>query len=210
VDGAQSVPHLPVNVQEIGCDFLAFSGHKMLGPTGSGILWGRREILEEMPPFLCGGDMIKEVTFTATRWNDLPWKFEAGTPAIAEAIGLGVAVDYLTAIGMENIHAMEQELTTYAMECLGALRGVTIYGPPAPERGGVVAFSVKGVHPHDLASLLDEDGVAIRAGHHCAMPLHSKLGISASARASMYLYNLREDIDRLVQSIERAQRIFGV
>jgi len=210
VDGAQSVPHMAVNVQELGCDFLAFSGHKMLGPTGIGCLWGKRSVLEDMPPFMGGGEMIREVTYQGARYNDLPYRFEAGTPSIAEAIGLGVAVDYLQALGMAAVRQQEESLTAYALERLAEIKGVTVYGPPAARRGGAVAFTVAGIHPHDLATLLDQDGIAVRAGHHCAQPLHNKLGISASTRASFYIYNIPEEIDRLVASIQRAQKIFKV
>nr|MBO2472211.1 cysteine desulfurase [Bacillota bacterium] len=207
VDGAQAVPHMPVDVQAMGCDFLAFSGHKMMGPTGIGVLWGRRELLEAMDPFLSGGDMIRSVTLEGATWADLPHKFEAGTPPIAEAIGLGVAVDYLTALGMENVYRHEQQLVRYAMEQLRRVEGVTIYGPE--QRGGVVTFNVEGVHPHDLATVLNEEGIAIRAGHHCAQPIMEWLGVPATARASFYVYNTEEDVDRLVAAIERAKEFFG-
>jgi len=207
VDGAQAVPHMPVDVQAMGCDFLAFSGHKMMGPTGIGVLWGRRELLEAMDPFLSGGDMIRSVTLEGATWADLPHKFEAGTPPIAEAIGLGVAVDYLTALGMENVYRHEQQLVRYAMEQLRRMEGVTIYGPE--QRGGVVTFNVEGVHPHDLATVLNEEGIAIRAGHHCAQPIMEWLGVPATARASFYVYNTEEDVDRLVAAIERAKEFFG-
>jgi cysteine desulfurase/selenocysteine lyase len=211
VDGAQSVPHFPVDVQKLDCDFLAFSGHKMCGPTGSGVLYGKRHLLEEMDPFMGGGDMIKEVHLYESRWNDVPWKFEAGTPSIVEGIALGVAVDYLTGIGMEAIHEHEQHLTHYGLERLGSVKGVTIYGPrSAEEKGGVITFNVEGIHPHDLATMLDAAGVAIRAGHHCAMPLHERYGIPASARASFYLYTTFEEIDALVDALEQAKAVFGV
>ncbi|HEX2988111.1 MAG TPA: cysteine desulfurase [Chloroflexota bacterium] len=210
VDGAQSVPHMPVNVQSLGCDFLALSGHKMAGPTGSGALWGRKHLLEDMPPFMGGGEMIRNVTYEGARWNELPWKYEAGTPAIAEGIGLGAAVDYLQGLGMDKVRAHEETLTAYAMERLHAMRGVTIYGPAAEKRGGVIAFNLEKIHPHDMAAILDQDGIAIRAGHHCAQPLHHKLGIPASARASFYVYNDASDVDRLIASLERAQAFFGV
>jgi cysteine desulfurase/selenocysteine lyase len=208
VDAAQSVPHLPVDVQELGCDFLAFSGHKMCGPTGIGILYGKRELLEEMPPFLGGGDMIRRVRLEGSTWNELPWKFEAGTPSIAEGIGLGAAVDYLDEIGMDQVHAYEQFITDYALEALSEVPGLTTIGPPTNQRGGVAAFTLEGVHPHDVSQLLDQDGLAIRAGHHCAMPLHQKLRIPASARASFYVYTSTEDIDRLVTSLHRVRRVF--
>jgi len=209
VDGAQSVPHLPVDVQALNCDFLAFSGHKMCGPTGIGGLYGRRELLEEMPPFLGGGDMIREVHLDYSRWNYLPWKFEAGTPAIAEAIGLGAAVEYLTELGMEWVHAQESQLVRYAMARLSEVEGLRILGPSADDRGGVVAFTLGDIHPHDIAALLDREGIAIRAGHHCAQPLHERYGLAATARASFYFYNTFEEIDRLVGGLERVRQIFG-
>jgi cysteine desulfurase/selenocysteine lyase len=208
VDAAQSVPHLPVDVQDLDCDFLAFSGHKMCGPTGIGVLYGRRALLEEMPPFLGGGDMIRRVTIDGSTWNELPWKFEAGTPSIAEGIGLGAAVDYLNLVGMEAIHAHEQFITGYAMEALSEVEGLKMIGPPVAQRGGVVAFTLDGVHPHDISQLLDQDGIAIRAGHHCAMPLHQRLCIPASARASFYLYTSPEDVDRLVMGLNRVREVF--
>jgi cysteine desulfurase/selenocysteine lyase len=208
VDAAQSVPHIPVDVQDLDCDFLAFSGHKMCGPTGIGVLYGKRAMLEEMSPFLGGGDMIRRVTFEGSTWNELPWKFEAGTPSIAEGIGLGVAVDYLNSVGMEAIHAHEQFITGYAMEALSEVEGLKMIGPPVAQRGGVVAFTLEGVHPHDISQLLDQDGIAIRAGHHCAMPLHQRLCIPASARASFYLYTSTEDVDRLVMGLNRVREVF--
>ncbi len=210
VDGAQSVPHLPVDVRALDCDFLAFSGHKMCGPTGIGVLYGKRALLEAMPPFLGGGDMIKRVYLREFRPNDLPWKFEAGTPAIAEGIGLGAAVDYLTGLGMAEVHAHEQAIVSYALDRLHEIKGAHVYGPPARDRGGVAAFSIDGIHPHDLAQLLDRDGIAIRAGHHCAMPLHDRLGLVATARASFYVYNTEEEVDRLILSLYRAMDLFGV
>ena len=200
IDAAQSVPHSPVNVSSLECDFLAFSGHKMLGPTGVGVLYGKSNLLEEMEPFLAGGEMIREVTFEKSTWNDVPWKFEAGTPNIAQVIGLGSAVDYLSEIGMEKINAHETAISNYAVEKLNEIDEVTIYGNP-PKRGGVVTFNLHNIHPHDVAQLLDKEGVAIRAGHHCAQPLMDKLGVTATARASFYLYNDLEDIDRLVAAI---------
>lgn len=209
IDGAQGVPHLPTDVQALDCDFLAFSGHKMCGPTGIGVLWGRRDLLEEMPPFMGGGDMIRKVTFEGADWNDLPWKFEAGTPAIAEAIGLGAAVDYLTSLGMDNVRSHECETIAYALERLSEIPGLTLIGPDDPERrGGVATFTLDNIHPHDLADILDHEGVAIRAGHHCAQPLHQKLGIVASSRASFYVYTLREEIDALVDGLYKAKTIF--
>ena len=200
IDAAQSVPHSPVDVSSLGCDFLAFSGHKMLGPTGVGVLYGKLNLLEEMEPFLSGGEMIKAVTFEKSTWNDVPWKFEAGTPNIAQVIGLGSAVDYLSEIGMDKINVHETTISNYALEKLNEIDEVTIYGT-APKRGGVVTFNLHNIHPHDLAQLLDKEGVAIRAGHHCAQPLMDKLGVTATARASFYLYNDLEDIDRLVAAI---------
>jgi len=209
IDGAQSVPHLPTDVQALDCDFMAFSGHKMCGPTGIGVLWGKRELLEVMPPFMGGGDMIRKVTFEGAEWNELPWKFEAGTPAIAEAIGLGVAVDYLSALGMDAVRAHERETIAYALERLSEVPGLTIIGPDDPDRrGGVATFTLDNIHPHDLADILDHEGIAIRAGHHCAQPLHQKLGIPASSRASFYIYTLREEIDQLVAGLYKAKTIF--
>lgn len=209
VDAAQSVPHMPVDVQELDCDFLAFSGHKMCGPTGIGVLYGKEALLEAMPPFLGGGDMIRKVEWESATWNRLPWKFEAGTPAFVEGIGLGAAVDYLTGIGMDAIAAHERELTAYAMEHLSALPGLNIIGPPAHQRGGVVAFTFRGIHPHDIAHMLDTEGIAVRAGHHCAQPLHRRLGLAATVRASFYLYNTAEEADRLVQALERVGEALG-
>jgi cysteine desulfurase/selenocysteine lyase len=209
LDAAQSVPHMPVNVSALDVDFFAFSGHKMLGPTGIGVLYGKRDLLEAMPPFLGGGDMISSVTLEGFTTNELPWKFEAGTPAIAEAIGLGAAVDYLNSIGMETIHARERELTAYALDRLGDLPGVTLYGPGAEEKGGVVAFAVEGAHPHDVATILDRDGICIRAGHHCAQPLMQHLGVIALARASFYVYTRFEDIDALAEGVKRVQEVFA-
>ena len=209
IDGAQGVPHLPTDVQAIGCDFLAFSGHKMCGPTGIGVLWGRRELLEAMPPFLGGGDMIRTVTYEGAEWNELPWKFEAGTPAIAESIGLGVAVDYLSALGMTAVRAHEREIIAYALDRLAEVPGLTLIGPDDPDRrGGVATFTLDDIHPHDLAAILDGEGIAIRAGHHCAMPLHRKLGLLASSRASFYIYTLPEEVDRLVDGLYKAKSIF--
>lgn len=209
VDAAQAVPHMPVDVQDLDCDFLAFSGHKMCGPTGIGVLYGKEALLEAMPPFLGGGDMIRKVEWESATWNRLPWKFEAGTPAFVEGIGLGAAVDYLTGIGMEAILAHERELTAYAMERLSALPGLNIIGPPAHQRGGVVAFTFRGIHPHDIAHMLDMEGIAVRAGHHCAQPLHRRLGLTATVRASFYLYNTADEVDRLVQALERVGEVLG-
>ena len=208
VDGAQGAPHQGVDVRALGCDFYAFSGHKMLGPTGAGILYGRRELLEAMDPFMSGGDMIKTVRVEGTTYHDLPWKFEAGTQAIAEVIGLGAAVDYLTALGMDAVRAHEREITEYAYEALSDIEGLTMYGPPPSRRSGVVSFSLAGIHPHDLATIADRDQVCLRAGHHCAMPLMTRLGVAATARASFYVYTQKDEVDRLVGSIKEAQRIF--
>jgi cysteine desulfurase/selenocysteine lyase len=208
VDGAQGAPHQGVDVRALGCDFYAFSGHKMLGPTGAGILYGRRELLEAMDPFMSGGDMIKTVRIEGTTYHDLPWKFEAGTQAIAEVIGLGAAVDYLGALGMDAVRAHEREITEYAFEALSDVEGLTLYGPPPSRRAGVISFSVEGIHPHDLATIADRDQVCLRAGHHCAMPLMTRLGVAATARASFYVYTQKDEVDRLVGSIKEAQRIF--
>jgi cysteine desulfurase/selenocysteine lyase len=210
VDGAQSVPHAPVDVQELGVDFLAFSGHKMLGPTGIGVLWGRRELLNAMPPFLGGGDMIREVHLRNSLWNELPWKFEAGTPAIAEAVGLGAAVDYLDKLGMDAIAQHERQLTSYALARLAEVKGLRLLGPAAERRTGLVSFTLPDVHPHDLAAYLDSQGIAIRAGHHCAQPVHERFGIVASARASFYVYNTPAEIDALVTGLQQAVEVFAL
>lgn len=211
IDAAQSVPHQPVDVVDLDVDWLAFSGHKMLGPTGIGVLYGRRALLEEMPPVLGGGDMIRRVELRSSTWNDLPWKFEAGTPAIAEAIGLGAAVDYLRAIGMERIEAHERVLVGYALERLAAVSGVSVYGPSDPSvHGGAISFNVADVHPHDVAAVLDATGVAIRAGHHCAQPLMERLGMAATSRASVAVYSTADEIDRLAEGLENVKRVFGV
>ena len=209
VDGAQSVPHLKVDVQALDADFLAFSAHKMCGPTGIGALYGKTELLESMPPFLGGGDMIKEVKLRSFRPNTLPHKFEAGTPAIAEAVGFGAAVDYLSALGMDAVAAHEHEITEYALERLEEVPGVKLFGPGADQKGGVAAFTLDGVHPHDVAQILDRDGIAVRAGHHCAQPLHEKFGIPATSRASFYLYNTRDEVDLLVNGIYKVKELFG-
>jgi cysteine desulfurase/selenocysteine lyase len=209
LDGAQSVPHLKVDVQALDVDFLAFSGHKMAGPTGIGILYGKRALLEAMPPYMGGGDMIKRVTLEKSDWNDLPYKFEAGTPAIAEAVGLGAAVDYLSALGMDRIQAHERTVTAYALDRLSEVPGLTLYGPDLEHRNGLATFTLKDIHAHDIAQLLDEEGVAVRAGHHCAMPLHKILGVPATARASFYLYNTTEDVDVLVEAIYNARQVFS-
>ncbi|HEX7492223.1 MAG TPA: cysteine desulfurase [Candidatus Limnocylindrales bacterium] len=209
IDGAQAVPHLPVDVQEIGADFYVFSGHKMLGPTGSGALWARRELLEAMPPFLAGGDMIREVHLRRSDFNDIPYKFEAGTPDISAAIGLGAAAEYLMALGMENVRAHEQELAHYAMTTLRReVPGIEIYGPGADARGGVVAFNLPGIHPHDVAQILDRSGICVRAGHHCTMPLHEHFDLAATARASFNVYTVPEEIDALVVGLREVARIF--
>jgi cysteine desulfurase/selenocysteine lyase len=209
VDAAQLVPHAPVDVRALGCDWLCFSGHKMAAPTGVGVLWGRREVLEGMAPFMTGGEMIRVVELDRSTWNDVPWRFEAGTMNIAQVVGLGEAIRFLEELGMERVQAHTRSLTSYALEKLEAL-GATIYGPKQAERRcGLVAFNMVEVHPHDLAQLLDQDGIAIRAGHHCAMPLHKILRVGSTARASFYVYNTREDVDRLVASIERARAFFA-
>lgn len=209
VDAAQSVPHLAVDVQSLDADFLAFSAHKMCGPTGIGALYGKANLLESMPPFLGGGDMIKEVKLRSFRPNTIPHKFEAGTPAIAEAVGFGAAVDYLTKIGMDAISEHEHAITEYALERLDEIPGVKVFGPSADKKGGVAAFTLEGVHPHDVAQILDRDGVAVRAGHHCAQPLHEKFGIPATSRASFYLYNTTAEVDLLVNGIYKVKEMFG-
>jgi cysteine desulfurase/selenocysteine lyase len=210
IDGAQSVPHFPVNVQDLDVDFLAFSGHKMCGPTGIGVLYGRKVLLDAMPPFLGGGDMIKRVQLRSFTSNELPHKFEAGTPAIAEAVGLGAAVDYLKSVGMDRIAHHEHAIVSYALDRLSEVPGVTVFGPTADQKGGVVSFMMKGVHPHDISQILDSDGIAIRAGHHCAMPLHEKFGLPATARASFYLYTTPDEIDRLATSLDKVIEIFDL
>jgi cysteine desulfurase / selenocysteine lyase len=208
-DAAQAAPHVPIDVQAIGADFLAFSGHKMLGPSGVGALWGRKELLEKMEPFNTGGHMIRRVRFDETTWGELPHKFEAGTAPLAEAVGLGAAIDYLTEIGLDAVGAHEHELTAYALERLAEIDGVTLYGPPPDRRAGIVSFNVGDIHPHDVAQVLDIDGVAIRAGHHCCQPLMGKLGVAATNRASFYVYTVPEEIDRLVDGVLRAKQLFG-
>ncbi|MCU4925819.1 cysteine desulfurase [Halobacteria archaeon AArc-dxtr1] len=210
IDGAQAVPNQPVDVAEIGADFYAFSGHKMAGPTGIGVLYGKRELFESMEPYLYGGGMIRKVTFEESTWADLPWKFEPGTPPIAEAVGLHAAIDYLEEIGMERIRDHEQALTRYAYERLDEHDDVEIYGPePGPDRGGLVSFNLEGVHAHDLTSICNDHVVAIRAGDHCTQPLHDALGVAASARASFYLYNTREEVDKLIGAVEDARELFA-
>jgi cysteine desulfurase/selenocysteine lyase len=208
IDGAQGAPHLGIDVQATGCDFYAFSGHKICGPTGAGVLYGRRELLEAMPPFMGGGDMIRSVSTTGTTYAELPQKFEAGTQAIAEVIGLGAAIDYVTGVGLDRIHAHEQRLVEYALEALSEIDGVRAFGPPVERRAGVVSFTVEGIHPHDVATILDRHGVDVRAGHHCAMPLMTRLDVPATTRASFYLYTLPSEIDRLVEGLREAKRIF--
>ena len=210
VDGAQGAPHLPVNLGTLGVDFYACSAHKMCGPMGAGMLWGRRELLEAMPPYMGGGDMIRVVELHHSTWADLPQKFEAGTPSVADAAGFGVACDYLAGLGMEAVHAHERELTRYAYERLIQFPAVTIYGPGPDERGGVIAFNIGTVHPHDVATILDGENIAVRAGHHCTQPLHRELGIDASVRASFYIYNTPEDVDRLIAGLERVREIFDL
>ncbi len=210
VDGAQGAPHMPVDVQALGCDFYAFSSHKMCGPTGVGVLWGRRKLLESMPPFMSGGAMIRRVRLESAEWAELPAKFEPGTPAIAEVLGLGAAVDYLSALGMEAVRAHGKEITAYALERLAEVPGLTIYGPSDVElRGDVISFSLDEVHAHDVAAILDGQGVAVRAGHHCAMPLHTKLGLAATTRASFYIYNTTQEIDRLIEAIYKVKHTFA-
>lgn len=207
VDGAQSVPHLQIDVQALDADFFAFSGHKMCAPTGIGILYGKEALLDAMPPFLGGGDMIERVTLEGSTWNEIPYKFEAGTPSIAEAIGLGVATEYLTSIGLDVIHAHEQVLVNEAYTKITALSGVKVYGPA--QRGGLIAFNIDGIHAHDVAQALDAEGIAVRSGHHCTQPLHDVLGVSATVRASFYLYNTLEEVERLVSAIETTKRLYG-
>ncbi|MFN8469643.1 MAG: cysteine desulfurase [Caldilineaceae bacterium] len=208
IDGAQSVPHMPVDMQGLDPDFYAFSSHKMCGPTGIGVLYGKREVLESMPPFMGGGDMIREVTLGGSKWNTVPYKFEAGTPSIAEGIGLGAAVDYLQAVGMDWVRAHERELVAYAYERLSEVEGLRILGPGPGQRGGLISFTLEGVHPHDIAAILDSQGVAVRAGHHCAAPLHARYCIPASARASFYLYNTVQEVDVLASALHKAQELF--
>jgi cysteine desulfurase / selenocysteine lyase len=209
VDAAQAAPHRAIDVQALGCDFLAFSAHKLCGPSGVGALWGRRELLESMEPFNLGGHMIKKVQFEQTTWGDLPHKFEAGTSPIAEAVGFGAAIDYITGVGLEAIEQHEHDLVAYALERLAEVPGIVLYGPPAERRAGIVSFNMDGVHPHDVAQVLDWEGVAIRAGHHCCQPLMQRLGVAATNRASFYLYTLPEEIDRLTDGLLRVRKVFG-
>jgi len=209
VDGSQAVPQMAVDVGEIGCDFYVWTAHKAVGPTGIGVLHGRRELLEEMPPFLGGGDMISHVGFESSTWNELPWKFEAGTSPIAEGVGLGAAIDYLGSLGMDRVRAHEAELTAYALDRLGEVPGLRVLGPLEVERrGGAISFAIEGIHPHDIAEICDREAVCIRAGHHCAQPLMRRLGVPATARASFGVYNTREEIDRLVSALGRAREVF--
>jgi len=209
VDGAQSVPHMRVDLSTLDCDFFAFSAHKMLGPTGVGVLWAKKEILEKMQPFLGGGDMIREVHKYETTWNDLPYKFEAGTPNIADVIGFATAIEYLEKIGMENIRNHEVELTKYALEKMTKIKGITLYGTKDMERrGGVISFNFNDVHPHDVATIIDKEGVAIRSGHHCAQVLMEKLNVAATNRASFYIYNTKEEVDKLISSLEKVAKVF--
>ena len=210
VDGSQAVPQVPVDVAALGADFYAFTGHKMCGPTGIGVLWGRRELLDALPPFLGGGEMIETVAMTGSTYAPIPYKFEAGTMPIAQSVGLGAAVDYLTALGMDAIAAHEQEITAYALERLHDVPGLTIIGPDTPvDRGGAVSFSLAGIHPHDVAQVLDEVGVAVRAGHHCAKPVCDRFGIPATTRASFYLYTTRDEVDALVRGLDEVRKVFG-
>jgi cysteine desulfurase/selenocysteine lyase len=208
-DAAQAAPHRKIDVQALGCDFLAFSAHKLCGPSGVGALWGRRELLEAMEPFNLGGHMIRKVQFEETTWGDLPHKFEAGTAPIAEAVGFGAAIDYVTAAGLEAIEQHEHELTAYALEKISDVPGIQLYGPPPERRAGIVSFNMEGVHPHDVAQVLDWEGVAIRAGHHCCQPLMQRLGVAATNRASFYLYTVPEEIDRLAEGLFRVRKVFG-
>jgi cysteine desulfurase/selenocysteine lyase len=211
VDGAQSVPHMPVNVKNMDCDFLVFSAHKMLGPTGVGVLYAKKELLENMRPFMGGGDMIKEVFKFHTNYNEVPYKFEAGTPNIADVVGFGAAIDYLEKIGMENIRRHEISLTEYALESMLSLKYVTVYGPRDPNyRGGVISFNIADIHPHDLATIMNDHGIAIRSGHHCAQVLMQRLDVPATSRASFYIYNTKEEIDKFVNAIKEAGRIFKI
>ncbi len=210
VDAAQSVPHMRVDARDIDCDFMAFSGHKMMGPTGIGVLYGKSEHLENMPPFLGGGEMIREVHTTGASWKDPPYKYEAGTPNIAGAIGLGAAVEYLRKIGMENVHEHEKEITRYTLDRITNVKGIVTYGPRDIEhRVGVVSFNLGDIHPHDLASILDEEGIAIRSGHHCAQPLMEFLNVPATSRASFYIYNTKEEVDIFINTLEKARKLFS-
>ena len=211
IDGAQSVPHMKVDVQKMDCDFMAFSAHKMLGPTGVGVLYVKKELLEKMPPFMGGGDMIKEVHKYETRYNDLPYKFEGGTPNIADVIGYGAAIDYLNNLGMDKVREHEIDLTKYALDTISGVKGITLYGPPDPQdRGGVVSFNIGDIHPHDLATIMNDHGVAIRSGHHCAQVLMERLDVAATSRASFYIYNTKEEIDTFIGALHEARRLFKI
>ena len=207
VDGAQAAPHRTIDMKRLGADFYAFTGHKMYGPTGIGVLYGRRELLEAMPPFIGGGHMISRVDWHESRWNELPWKFEAGTSAIVEAIGLGAAVDWLATLGLDAVHDHEAELTAYALERLAEVPGLTIYGPPAEQRGALVSFALAGAHPHDVADILGDQNICVRAGHHCAQPLMRRLGVGATTRASFAVHSTRADVDRLVEGLGRVREV---
>lgn len=210
VDAAQSVPHMPVDVKKLDCDFLAFSGHKMLAPTGVGVLWGRKELLEKMEPLLTGSHMIREVTKKSSTWNDVPWRFEPGTAAIEAVVGLSAAIDYLNKIGMDKIRSHERKLMAYSLSRMEKINGLILYGSKNIEHhGGVISFNIKGVHAHDVAQILNEDNICVRSGHHCAMPLHQRLGVPATARVSFYLYNDKNDVDKFIEGIEKVKRIFG-
>jgi cysteine desulfurase/selenocysteine lyase len=210
IDGAQAVPHMPVDIADLGCDFYAFSAHKMLGPTGVGVLYGRRKLLAESPPFLLGGDMISEVHLSGASWNELPWKFEAGTSNIGDVIAFGSAIDYLSSIGMANVRRHELKLTAYALDLLPKVKGVTVYGPKrAEDRGGVIPFNLKGIHPHDVAAVLDGMNVAVRSGYHCAQPLHEWFDLPSTVRASFYIYNRESDVDALAEGVNRAREVFA-
>ena len=209
IDGAQAVPHMRVNIPSLGCDFFAFSGHKMMGPTGIGVLWVRKELLESMGPFHGGGDMIREVHKFESTWNDLPYKFEAGTPNIADVVGLGAAVDYLEGVGMDRVRAHERDLTEYALSLMSKVSGLTVYGNPDPDkRGGVISFNFADVHPHDVAQIMDGEGIAVRSGHHCAQPLMERMGVAATSRASFYIYNTRAEVDALVAALQKVSKVF--
>lgn len=211
IDGAQSVPHMPVDVQKMDCDFMAFSAHKMLGPTGVGVLYVKRDILEKMPPFMGGGDMIKEVHKYETRYNDLPYKFEGGTPNIADVIGFAAAIDYLDNIGMDKVREHEIDITKYALNRVSGIKGVKLYGPAnAKDRGGVVSFNIGDIHPHDLATIMNDHGVAIRSGHHCAQVLMERLDVAATSRASFYIYNTKEEVDKFIETLDEARRLFKI
>jgi cysteine desulfurase/selenocysteine lyase len=211
VDASQAVPQMPVDVVASGADFLAFTGHKVTGPTGIGVLWGRRELFEQLPPFLGGGEMIATVAMERSTYADIPHKFEAGTPPIVEAVGLGAAVDYLSAIGMENVHAHEEAITGYALEGLSTVSGLNVLGPrTAQNRGGAISFEIDGIHPHDISQVLDSRGIAVRAGHHCAKPAHKRFGVQSSTRASSYLYTTPKEIDALIDGLEYTKKYFKV